>query len=125
MAQLKAAGILAASVERKPGQLPQPLDRARPSRIKGLLTPGMGFFSLETAGRTVQGEEGRNLLGKGQASRVGKGDLGGQGTFIAGLFAVAASVQQEGGNLLAFGSCAFLQHNQSNELASRRECNLL
>jgi hypothetical protein len=85
----------------------------------------MGFFSLETAGRTVQGEEGRNLLGKGQASRVGKGDLGGQGTFIAGLFAVAASVQQEGGNLLAFGSCEFLQHNQSNELASRRECNLL
>jgi hypothetical protein len=53
-----------------------------------------------------------NLLGKGQASRVGKGDLGGQVPFLARLFAVAASVQQEGGNLLAFGSCAFLQHNQ-------------
>jgi hypothetical protein len=85
----------------------------------------MGFFSLERAGRTVQGEEVMNLLGKGQASRVGKGDLGGQGTFLARLFGVAASVQQEGGNLLAFGSCAFLQHNHRYEHASRRECNLL
>jgi hypothetical protein len=50
----------------------------------------MGFFSFETAGRTLQGYEVMNMIRKGQGSRVGKGDIPGQVTFIAGLFGVTA-----------------------------------
>jgi len=34
--------------------------------IKRLVKAGMGFFSMETAGRTLQGEEVMNMIGKGQ-----------------------------------------------------------
>jgi transposase, IS6 family len=44
--------------------------------IKRLVKPGMGFFSVETAGRTLQG--------------VNKGDITGQLTFIASLFGMVA-----------------------------------
>ena len=50
----------------------------------------MGFFSLETAGRTLQGYEVMHLIGKGQVRGVGKGDSTGQVTFVARLFGVAA-----------------------------------
>ena len=58
--------------------------------IKRLVKPGMGFFSLETAGRTLPGYEVMNMLRKGQVSGVGKGDITGQVTFVARLFGVAA-----------------------------------
>jgi transposase-like protein len=58
--------------------------------IKRVVKPGMGFFSFETAGRTLQGYEVMNMIRKGQGSRVGKGDIPGQVTFIAGLFGVTA-----------------------------------
>ncbi len=50
----------------------------------------MGFFSFETAGRTLQGYEVMNMIRKGQVRGVGKGDIPGQVTFVAGLFGVAA-----------------------------------
>ena len=50
----------------------------------------MGFFSLETAGRTLQGYEVMHMIRKGQVRGVGKGDITGQVAFIAGLFGVAA-----------------------------------
>ncbi len=58
--------------------------------IKRLVKPGMGFFSFERAWRTLQGDEARNLVRKGQMRGVAKGDLMGQGAFIASLFGVAA-----------------------------------
>jgi len=58
--------------------------------IKRLVKPGMGFFSMETAGRTLHGYEVMNMLRKGQVGGVGKGDIIGQVTFIARLFGVAA-----------------------------------
>jgi len=58
--------------------------------IKRLVKPGMGFFSLETAWRTLQGYEAVNMLRKGQIRGVGKGDIMSQVTFIYGLFGVAA-----------------------------------
>jgi transposase, IS6 family len=51
----------------------------------------MGFFSLETAGRTLQGYEGMHMIRKGQMQGVAKGDIGGQVTFIARLFNILAS----------------------------------
>jgi transposase, IS6 family len=58
--------------------------------IKRLTKPGMGFFSVETAGRTLQGYEIMNMIRKGQVRGVGKGDIKDQVTFIARLFGVAA-----------------------------------
>jgi len=50
----------------------------------------MGFFSLETAWRTLQGYEAVNMLRKGQMHGVEKGDIMGQVAFISDLFGVAA-----------------------------------
>ena len=58
--------------------------------IKRFVKPGMGFFSMETAGRTLQGDEIMNMMRKGQVRGVGKGDITAQVSFIASLFGVAA-----------------------------------
>ena len=54
--------------------------------IKRLVKLGMGFFSFETAWRTLQGYETINMLRKGQIRGVEKGDSMKQVTFIASLF---------------------------------------
>ncbi len=58
--------------------------------IKRLTKPGMGFFSFETAWRTLQGFEMMNMIRKGQVQRVDKGDIRGQIALVAKLFAGAA-----------------------------------
>ena len=58
--------------------------------IKRLVKPGMGFFSFETAGRTLQGDQSMHLIRTGQMHGVVKGDIPGQVTFMARLFRVAA-----------------------------------
>jgi hypothetical protein len=65
--------------------------------LNRLVNPGLGFFSFETAGRTLQGDEVLHLIRQGQIRGVGKGDSTGQGTFSARLLGVAASAQQERG----------------------------
>jgi transposase, IS6 family len=57
--------------------------------LKRLTKPGMGFFSFETAQRTLQGYEIMNMLRKGQVQRENKGETRSQAAFIAGLFGVA------------------------------------
>ena len=57
--------------------------------IKRLIKLGMGFFSCETAWRTVQGYEAINMLRKGQIRGVDKRDSRKQVEFIASLFRVA------------------------------------
>jgi transposase, IS6 family len=56
--------------------------------IKRLTKPGMGFFSLETAWRTLQGFEAMNMIRKGQLQAVTKGDVRSQMALIATLFGV-------------------------------------
>jgi transposase, IS6 family len=58
--------------------------------IKRLTKPGVGFFSVETARRTLQGDEVMHMRRSGQMQGVNKGDVTGQVTFIAHLFGVAA-----------------------------------
>jgi transposase-like protein len=58
--------------------------------IKRRVKPGLGFFSFETAWRTLQGYEAMHMVRKGQMRGVEKGDILGQVTFIAPLFGVAA-----------------------------------
>jgi transposase, IS6 family len=57
--------------------------------IKRLVKPGMGFFSFETAWRTLHGYETMNMLRKGQIRGAEKRDSMKQATFIASLFGVA------------------------------------
>ena len=56
--------------------------------LKRLVKLGMGFFSFETAWRTLQGYEAMNMLRKGQICGIEKGDGLKQATFIASLFGV-------------------------------------
>jgi transposase, IS6 family len=58
--------------------------------IKRLVKPGMGFFSFDTAWRTLQGYEVIHMIRKGQMQGVNKGDSSSQRVFIAELFGVAA-----------------------------------
>jgi transposase-like protein len=58
--------------------------------IKRLTKPAMGFFSFETAWRTLQGVEVMNMIRKGQLQGVEKGDARGQMALVAQLFTVAA-----------------------------------
>ncbi len=57
--------------------------------IKRLVKLGMGFFSFETAWRTLQGYEAINMLRKGQIRGVDKRESMKQVAFIASLFGVA------------------------------------
>ena len=58
--------------------------------IKRRVKPGLGFFSFETAWRTLQGYGVMHMMRKGQMRGVEKGDIMGQVAFIASLFEVAA-----------------------------------
>jgi hypothetical protein len=51
---------------------------------------GLGFFSPETAGNTLQGYEVMHMIRKGQMRGVNQGDVMGQVAFISSLFGVAA-----------------------------------
>ena len=90
MAELKAAGQLPESVELRQVKYLNNIVEQDHRFIKRVVKPGMGFFSFETAGRTLQGYEVMNMIRKGQVSGVGKGDTNGQVTFVALLFGVAA-----------------------------------
>ena len=58
--------------------------------IKRRVKPGLGFFSMESAWRTLQGYEVMNMVRKGQVQGVNKGNIRAQVAFISNLFGVAA-----------------------------------
>ncbi len=90
IAELKASGVLPQAVKLRQVKYLNNLIEQDHRFIKRLVKPGMGFFSFETAGRTLQGYEGLHMIRKGQVRGVGKGDITEQVTFIASLFGVAA-----------------------------------
>ena len=90
MADLKASGVLPQQVELRQVKYLNNLVEQDHRFIKRLVKPGMGFFSVETAERTLQGYEVMNMIRKGQVHGVGKGDIKDRVTFIASLFGVAA-----------------------------------
>ncbi len=69
--ELKEAGILPEGCELR--QIKYLNNRIEQDHrfIKRLTKPGMGFFSLETAWRTLQGYEAMNMIRKGQVKTVG------------------------------------------------------
>jgi transposase, IS6 family len=87
---LKEEGILPPSCELRQSKYLNNLVEQDHRFIKRLVKPGMGFFSFETAWRTLQGYEVMNMLRKGQIDGIGKGDIRGQVALIATLFGVGA-----------------------------------
>ena len=90
IADLKAAGALPEEVELRQVKYLNNLIEQDHRFIKRLTKPGMGFFSFETANRTLQGDEAMNMFRKGQVQGVDKGDVRGQATLVARLFGVVA-----------------------------------
>ncbi len=90
IAELKVAGILPEVVELRQVKYLNNLVEQDHRFIKRRVKPGMGFFSLESAWRTLQGYEVMHMIRKGQMRGVEKGDILGQVAFIARIFGVAA-----------------------------------
>jgi IS6 family transposase len=89
-AELKAEGLIADSCELRQVKYLNNLVEQDHRFIKRLTKPGMGFFSFETAWRTLQGYEIMNIIRKGQVQGVDKADVRGQVALVAKLFGVAA-----------------------------------
>jgi transposase-like protein len=87
--ELQTAGILAISCKLRLSKYLNNLVEQDHRFIKRLVKPGMGFFSFETAWRTLQGYEVINMMRKGQMQGVHKRDGLRQAAFIAELFGVA------------------------------------
>jgi transposase-like protein len=88
--ELKAAKVISASCELRQSKYLNNVIEQDHHFLKRLVRPGMGFFSFETAWRTLQGYEVMNMIRKGQMQGVNKGDSASQAAFIAELFEVAA-----------------------------------
>ena len=58
--------------------------------IKRRTRPGLGFFSFETARRTLAGYETMHMIRKGQVKGVEKGDVLAQVELINRLFGIGA-----------------------------------
>ncbi len=58
--------------------------------IKRRVKPGLGFWSFDTAWRTLQGYEATNQLRKGQVEGTTKGDIISQVRFVSTAFGLAA-----------------------------------
>jgi transposase-like protein len=58
--------------------------------IKRRVNPGLGFWSLETAWRTIQGYEAMHQLRKGQVRGTRRGDILSQIRFVSAAFGLAA-----------------------------------
>jgi hypothetical protein len=80
--------------------------------IKRLVKAGLGFFSFETARRTLQAYEAMNMIRKGQIHGVEKRDIKCQVAFIANLFGVGVEAEQEGDFHPRCVSSLFLQHSR-------------
>ncbi|EFH83003.1 Transposase [Ktedonobacter racemifer DSM 44963] len=89
IANLKATEVLPQHVELRQVKYLNNLIEQDHRFLKRLTKPGMGFFTFETAWRTVQGFEVMNMIRKGQLQGVAKGDVKEQVTLIAKLFGVA------------------------------------
>ncbi|GHO71507.1 IS6 family transposase [Ktedonobacter sp. SOSP1-52] len=89
IANLKATEVLPQHVELRQLKYLNNLIEQDHRCIKRLTKPGMGFFTFETAWRTVQGFEVMNMIRKGQLQGVAKGDVKEQVILIAKLFGVA------------------------------------
>src|SRR6266496_5120585 len=85
-ASLRAEGLIPIQCELRQVKYLNNLVEQDHRFIKRLTKPGLGFFSFQTAWRTLQGYEVMNMIRKGQMRGVDKQDSTGQKAFIASLF---------------------------------------
>lgn len=85
-AELKAEGHLPERYELRQVKYLNNLIEQDHRFLKQLTKLGMGFFSFETAWRTLQGYETMNMIRKGQLQGVAKGDVRGQIALVNKLF---------------------------------------
>ena len=88
-AELKAEGYIDENCELRQVKYLNNLVEQDHRFIKRLMKPGMGFFSFETAWRTLQGYEAMNRIRKGQLQGVVKGDVVEQVALVNKLFGMA------------------------------------
>ena len=84
--ELRTEGIMPGPCELRQSKYLNNLVEQDHRFIKRLIKLGMGFFSFETAWRTLQGYEAMNMLRKGQMRGIDKGDSLKRAAFIASLF---------------------------------------
>lgn len=89
-AELKAEGLIPEHCKLRQVKYLNNLIEQDHRFIKRLTKPGMGFFSIETAWRTLQGYEAMNMIRKGQLQGVGKGDIAGQVAWVDKVFGLVA-----------------------------------
>ena len=89
-AELKAEGYIPENCELRQVKYLNNVVEQDHRFIKRLTRPGMGFFSFETAWRTLQGYEIMNIIRKGHLQGGEKGDIRGQIALVAKLFGRAA-----------------------------------
>lgn len=90
VAKLRKKGTLPAGCELRPVKYLNNLIEQDHRFIKRRVNPGLGFWSFETAWRTLQGYEAANQLRKGQVKGTNRGDIRSQVRFVATAFGLAA-----------------------------------
>lgn len=88
--ELKAMGLLPDACELRQVKYLNNIVEQDHRCIKRRTKPGMGFFSFETAEKTLQGFESMSMIRKGQIQGIAKGNMQSQITFITNLFGVGA-----------------------------------
>jgi transposase, IS6 family len=88
--ELKEEGVLSVATQLRQCKYLNNIVEQDHRFIKRRVNPGLGFFSFNTARRTIGGYEVTNMIRKGQVEGIGKGDIRGQVRFVADLFKVAA-----------------------------------
>jgi IS6 family transposase len=87
--QLKEEGTLPNRTQLRPCKYLNNILEQDHRFIKRRVNPGFGFFSFNTARRTIRVYETMNIIRKGQIEGVGKGDIRGQIRFVSNLFGIA------------------------------------
>jgi len=88
--KLKKKGTLPPNSELRPVKYLNNLIEQDHRFIRRGTNPGMGFWSFDTAWRTLQGYEATNQLRKGQVRGTSKGDIKSQVRFINTAFGLVA-----------------------------------
>lgn len=88
--KLKRKGTLPPGCELRPIKYLNNLIEQDHRFIKRRVNPGMGFWSLDTAWRTIPGYEATNQLRKGQVKGTSRGDIQNQVRFVSRAFGLSA-----------------------------------
>ena len=90
VSKLKHKGNLSPDCELRPIKYLNNMIEQDHRFIKRRVNLGLGFWSLDTAWRTIQGYEATNQLRKGQVRGTTKGDIQSQVRFVSAAFGLAA-----------------------------------